>query len=112
MINEIVKKVHENAVQHGWWDEKRTALEIHALIHSEISEATESVRNGEPEFHYMAASCTTTPGKPEGQAVELVDAVIRVFDYFGAMGWDFDEILKAKMDYNKTRPYRHGGKKL
>lgn len=111
-INETVTLVHEIAKQKGWWDEERSALEIHALIHSEVSEATEEVRNN-PGF----VDNTNTPAvkfdgaKPEGHAVELADAVIRIMDYFGEMQWDLERVLAAKIAYNRTRPYRHGGKK-
>ena len=102
-FNQLAKEIHENAVSKGWWDQERNPLEIHALIHSEISEATECARNGEPDFH-------VDEGKPEGEAVELADAVIRILDYAAKRGWDFDAVVKAKMEYNKTRPHRHGGK--
>ena len=46
------------------------------------------------------------------EAVELVDAVIRIADYFGSKGWDLEKIIKAKMSYNEGRPYRHGGKRF
>lgn len=102
-LNALACEIHENAVSKGWWDQERNPLEIHALIHSEISEATECARNGEPDFH-------VDEGKPEGEAVELADAVIRILDYAAKRGWDFDAVVKAKMEYNKTRPHRHGGK--
>lgn len=112
-LNALVKKIHETAKEKGWWDEPRGPLEIHALIHSEIAEATESVRNGEEPFFFHKPSLVSVDDRknPEGQAVELVDAVIRIMDWFGHNGWDFEAVLKAKMEYNKTRPYRHGGKK-
>ena len=34
-INEVAKQIHENAVEHGWWDEERSFPEIVALCHSE-----------------------------------------------------------------------------
>ena len=40
-INEFAQEVHENAIAHGWWDEKRSFPEIIALIHSEDSEELE-----------------------------------------------------------------------
>jgi len=106
-LNDLVKQIHETAKGKGWWDEPRGPLEVHALIHSEISEATEAVREGLDvgfEFNH--------DGKPDGHGVELMDAVIRIADYFGQRGWDFEAILKAKMEYNKTRAYRHGGKRF
>jgi hypothetical protein len=50
--------------------------------------------------------------KPEGEAVELADAVIRIGDYFAMRGWDLEAVVKLKMNYNATRPHRHGGKAL
>lgn len=45
-INEFAKEVHQNAVDHGWWEEDRPIEEIIALIHSEWSEALEEARVG------------------------------------------------------------------
>ena len=50
--------------------------------------------------------------KPEGIAVELADCIIRILDYCGKEDIDVESILKLKHDYNKTRPYKHGGKKI
>lgn len=50
--------------------------------------------------------------KPEGRAVELIDCIIRILDWMGHEQVDVDMLMRRKMDYNKTRPYRHGGKKL
>ena len=35
-INEWAKEIHENAVEHGWWDEPRSFAEVVALCHSEL----------------------------------------------------------------------------
>ena len=106
-INEVARQIHENAVEHGWWDEKRGFPEIIALIHSEVSEALEEYRNGRlPTEVY-----TGNGGKPEGIPIELADAIIRIFDYCGYAGIDIDAAITQKHEFNKTRPYRHGGKK-
>ena len=47
-VNEFAKEVHENAVAHGWWETARSFPEVAALIHSEVSEALEEWRDGNP----------------------------------------------------------------
>ena len=103
-INEIVKLCHEIAKSKGWWDEERNTGELHMLMVTEIAEATEEYRSNRPDI-YMVGD------KPCGEITELADAVIRIFDYFGHNGWDMEEALTMKIEYNKTRSYRHGGKK-
>lgn len=100
-INDWVKDIHKNAVEHGWWDDDRSFGEIVALCHSELSEALEEDRKGNDQI-YIAA------GKPEGVATELMDCVIRIFDYFGKMEIDAELLLQMKHDYNKKRAYKHG----
>ena len=201
---ELTKEIHENAVAHGWWDGERDFGEIAALIHSELSEALEEYRSGKPNVYFVCkdgfgacdaedgaekacygkvladaigGTCKNREGKPEGIATELADAVIRILDYFGKIGYSFaaelnaidpaleedraadyrsfgdfianchgdvsaayddlngernmyledcviriaiyckengiglEGVIRTKHEYNKSRPYRHGGKK-
>lgn len=125
-VNDYAREVHENAVAHGWWEGgERSFPEIAALIHSEVSEALEEYREGKPLIYgccgFNGAYCehsencdkreTEDSCKPEGLAVELCDAVIRIFDYLAYLGVDIEAILVAKHEYNKSREYRHGGKR-
>lgn len=104
-VNGLVKEVHEIAKSKGWYDGvPRSPLETHALIVSEVAEAIEEARTDNPPMYFNGA-------KPEGEAVELVDAVIRIMDYFGYRGWDMEQVIEAKMEYNETRSYRHDNKK-
>lgn len=105
MINEFAKEVHQNSVDHGWWDEERELPEIIALCHSELSEALEAYRNRE-EMIWM------NDGKPDGIGVEMCDCIIRILDYLAYKGFDVDQALTMKHLYNITRPYKHGGKRI
>lgn len=42
----------------------------------------------------------------------VIEIVHLILSYFNKMGWDFECILKLKIEYNKTRPYKQGGKRL
>ncbi len=109
-LNDLARAIHQNAVDHGWWDKDRNFAEVIALCHSELSEALEEYRNGQPPVYYPQAT-DAARGKPEGQAVELADCIIRILDYCGRAGLDMDAILREKHEYNKGRPYRHGHKR-
>lgn len=187
-LNKLAKEVHENAVNHGWWENERSFAGIIDLIHSELTEALEEVRNGHElnEVYYTCGKdydcalyepmginkeCNGCPkNKPEGVPIELADTVIRILDYFGRheidpcmfgdveyqeaddtetllaechfllsesykkyklqyprfyplmrcietifafckrFEIDIEEAIKIKHEYNKTRPYKHGGK--
>ena len=121
-INEFAKEIHANARDHGWWEEERKFPEIVALCHSELSEALEEYRDGKPNVYvnvsleYLPVEERVLPRllvgqKPEGMAVEMADCIIRILDWCGKEGIDIEAILKAKHEYNKTRSYKHGGKK-
>ena len=124
-LKELIVDIHENAKAHGWYDEKRSFGDIIALIHSELSEAFEFERDKnnfkevDYQFHYSGNTFKSKESrsfarKPDGVIPELADVVIRVFDYVGSIDRvdDFIRALKEKHEYNKTRPYKHGGKSL
>lgn len=118
-LNELANDIHDNAKRHGWWDQPREFGTVVALCHSELSEALEEHRNGRPMVYadnYHTEARNLDPrlfsplDKPEGIAVEMIDCVIRILDYLAHEGVDIDLILRLKHNYNRNRPYRHGGK--
>lgn len=79
-----------------------------ALMHSELSEALEEIRDGR-DVHEIYHSDS---GKPEGYPIELADTVIRALDHAGMLGIDLGAAIKLKLEYNATRGKMHCGKRL
>ena len=111
-LNELVKEAYCILKEHGFHEED-SARDIPiklALIHSETSEALEHYRNGN-NGHLLTTIWADAKGKPDGFAIELADIIIRVADLAGMFDIDLDEAVQQKMDFNKNRPHKHGGKK-
>jgi len=65
-----------------------------ALVHSEVSEATEAIRHRDRQNFEE----------------ELADVVIRVASIASGLGIDLDANIVSKMAKNRTRGLHHGGK--
>lgn len=107
-IRDLQREVHAIALSKGWWEEPRSFGDIIALCHSELSEALEEYRDRARLIYYEDSN----PEKPEGIAVELADEIIRILDWAAYNSVDMASILRLKVEYNRTRPHRHGGKRL
>lgn len=98
----MAEYIHAWATRKGFWEEgkDRNDGEMIALMHSELSEALEAIRHGNPPDDKI----------PEfsGVEAELADVIIRIMDTAAARGWRVAEALVAKMAYNEGRPYKHG----
>lgn len=103
-IKTFSEGVHGLARLKGWWEQDRNDGEMIALMHSELSEALEAARHGNPKSDHI----------PEfsGLEEEMADVVIRIMDFSEARKLRLAEAIIAKMNFNATRPYKHGNKKF
>jgi len=74
---------------------------------SELSEVCEEYRKHglDPDKFIYEVN-----GKPEGIAIEYADLLIRVFDTCERYDIPLEKALALKMEFNKHRTFRHGGK--
>ena len=98
-LNEFSAECH--AANAKWWQDPTTGQRIErnkgellCLIHSEISEAMEGERKNLMD--------DKLPHRRMAE-VELVDAMIRIFDYAGAFGYDLAGAYADKMTFNAQR---------
>ncbi|MBO0438944.1 hypothetical protein JZO69_01030 [Enterococcus sp. DIV0869a] len=108
-ISELQIEVHQNAVDHGWWEKEQDFGTLIALCHSELSEALEEVRKG---LAVNETYVSTHDGSLEGVPIELADVVIRIMDMSEHYGIDLQSAIIQKHEYNKSRPFKHGGKQF
>lgn len=98
-LNDYATEAH--IANERWWHDpitgqpiQRNKGELLCLIHSEISEAMEGERKNLMD--------DKLPHRRMAE-VELVDALIRIFDYAGAHGYDLQGAYVEKMAFNAQR---------
>ena len=104
-LNELAAEIYTTAEDKGFHpkDEEPDVAAWLANLHSEVSEAWECFRTNDMGTRIVDS-------KPEGFPSEMADVLIRCLDSMYALGIDINHIIEMKMNYNRTRSYRHGGK--
>jgi len=92
-LNIKMREVRAMADAKGFSARPERIWEMLALIHTEVSEATDAYKKGEP---------LETVGE------ELVDAIIRILHLLSALDMDAEGLFQHKMKVNWSRPHKYG----
>jgi NTP pyrophosphatase (non-canonical NTP hydrolase) len=90
-LNVKMRIVREMADAKGFSADHDRIWEMLALIHTEISEATDAYKKGDPL---------------DKVGEELIDAIIRILHMLSALDLDAEELFQRKMRINWARPYK------
>jgi len=116
-LTDFSRKIHQNNVEKGFYDERKETGTQLMLVTSELAEALEADRHNifadktrfEDDINSGVDFKTAFKNSiKDSYEDEIADAVIRLLDHCGYKGIDIDFHIKQKLRYNKTREHRHG----
>lgn len=105
-FNALRDEVYKDAYDHGLYEGEYDAPNLEYAAPGLMFRIQEEVREA------WSAALDWMNGKlnaKEHVAEELADIIITALSVSGHLGIDIDAALHRKIDYNKTRPYKHIG---
>lgn len=102
-IRALQKEIADLTAAKGFDDalNRTEALAKLALVHTEVSEATQLVKR-----EWLDTGVSDALLRKVG--IEIMDCVIRCLDFLNNIGQDGDQLFYDKMAENWARPYRYG----
>lgn len=100
-VNALAQSVYTENAQKGFWETERNVGELLMLVTSELGEALEGHRKDLMDDHLKHRKMFE---------VEIADAFIRLLDLSAGLGLDLGMAMVEKLEYNRSRPYKHGKK--
>ncbi|RLG44840.1 MAG: hypothetical protein DRN81_03510 [Thermoproteota archaeon] len=93
-LNQLAREIKREMEANGfrWTKSPCEIATLLCLVHSEVSEALECLRDEKPLDE------------------ELADVIIRVLHLAAILEIDIEKAIEAKMKINRKRPFRHGRK--
>lgn len=110
IFDELTKETHGNAKNKGFWDDVKHPGVLVALMHSELSEALEAIRDAEDEVNLKGLKPSKKAEGYSNLEEEFADVIIRILDFAGHYDLDIGGAVLEKMRYNSGRPHLHGRK--
>ena len=116
-IKKMAELVHELAWAKGWHShdvgEDQYVEAMCNNLHDEVAELHDAFRNNQLRDSCDKSEAMEKLGIPLLSCLEeeLADIVIRAFDNAEKLGVDIEKAIVIKHEYNKSRSYRHGGKR-
>ena len=104
MLDNMAIELHKNAIEKGFWPEPDAVDDIFIakqlmMVVSEVTEVMEAIRKDKGEVEITK---------------EFADIIIRTLDLYagvveaGYTTLSLDSMLSEKVEFNKTRPEKHG----